>query len=106
PADPEELARKTRCNLQYVSQCKPHCETLFELHNGRLYSNRMEAERKRSEQASKNASARYSRKTYAMGSAFGSANASAIGNAASDYDSDSKKKEKHSDSKVENRSDF
>jgi uncharacterized protein YdaU (DUF1376 family) len=61
PDDDSELARKTRCSVQYVSQCKPHCQSLFELRSGRLYSRRMEAEKRRSAQASKNAKSRYSK---------------------------------------------
>jgi uncharacterized protein YdaU (DUF1376 family) len=87
PDDPEELARKTRCSLQYVLQCKRHCQSLFELHEGRLYSRRMEAEKRRSKQASKNANKRYEQKS----STFGTANGSADGIADSDYDSNSLK---------------
>lgn len=87
PDDPEELARKTRCKLQYVLQYKPHCQSLFESQNGRLYSRRMEAEKRRSEQASKNASQRYKQK----GSAVSNANGNANRTAASDSDFDSKK---------------
>jgi uncharacterized protein YdaU (DUF1376 family) len=84
PADPEELARKTRCSLQYVLQCKRHCESLFELRGGRLYSHRMEEEKRRSEQARENASKRYEQSkqsTSANGIADGSANGSANGSA-------------------------
>src|SRR5512133_508129 len=66
PDDPEELARKTRCKLQYVLQCKPQCQSLFELRDGRLFSRRMEAENKRSDQARANASQRYKQKTSAI----------------------------------------
>jgi uncharacterized protein YdaU (DUF1376 family) len=84
PADPEELARKTRCSLQYVLQCKRHCESLFELREGRLYSRRMEEEKRRSEQARENASKRYEQSkqsTSANGNANGIANGSANGSA-------------------------
>jgi uncharacterized protein YdaU (DUF1376 family) len=74
PADPEELARKTRCTLQYVLHCKPHCDPFFDLKDGRLYSRRMEEERRRSEQARANANARYKQKGFATGTADGSAN--------------------------------
>lgn len=77
PADAEELARKTRCSLQYVLQCKRHCEPLFELQDARLYSRRMEAEKQRSKQASENANKRYTPKTYANGNANGTASGSA-----------------------------
>lgn len=83
PADTEELARKTRCSLQYVLQCKRHCEPLFELQDGRLYSHRMEAEKQRSKQASENANKRYKSKASANGSANGTANGSANGTAQS-----------------------
>ena|ERR1700757_3993426 len=35
PNDPGELARKTRCDLQYVLQCKQHCDPLFDLRDGK-----------------------------------------------------------------------
>jgi uncharacterized protein YdaU (DUF1376 family) len=89
PNDPGELARKTRCDLQYVLQCKPHCDPLFDLRNGRLYSKRMEAERKRSKQASLNAHKCYEQKTCAVGTANRTANSTAERSAPSDYDSDS-----------------
>src|SRR4029077_3647609 len=89
PNDPGELARKTRCDLQYVLQCKPHCDPLFDLRNGKLYSKRMEAERKRSKQASLNAHKRYEQKICAVGTANRTANSTAERSAPSDYDSDS-----------------
>jgi uncharacterized protein YdaU (DUF1376 family) len=81
PAEPEELARKTRCSLQYVLQYKRHCQLLFELRDGRLYSRRMEEEKRRSEQARENASKRYAQSKQSSsesGSANGNANGSAI----------------------------
>ena len=83
PADAEELARKTRCSLQYVLQCKRHCEPLFELQDERFYSHRMEAEKQRSKQASENANKRYKSKTSTNGNANGSADGSANGTAQS-----------------------
>ena len=56
PAAPEEIARKTCRSLQYVLQCKRHCEPFFELQGGRFYSRRMEEEKNRSKQAGENAS--------------------------------------------------
>jgi len=79
PDNPEELARKIRRPLQYVLQCKPHCQPLFELQDGRLYSRRMQEEKLRSEQARKNANQRYNQKTCASGSANGTANGTANG---------------------------
>jgi uncharacterized protein YdaU (DUF1376 family) len=83
PADPETLARKTLRSLQYVLQCKPHCELFFELRDGRLYSRRMEEEKRRSEQARENANARYKQKSSADRSAIGFANGRANGSAIS-----------------------
>lgn len=62
PADPETLARKTLCTLQYVLQCKSHCDQFFELQDGKLYSRRMQEEKQRSEKARKNANKRYEQK--------------------------------------------
>jgi uncharacterized protein YdaU (DUF1376 family) len=59
PVDVETLARKTQCGQEYVSQFKPHCEPFFELRDGRLYSRRMEEEKRRSKQARENANRRY-----------------------------------------------
>jgi len=89
PADPEELARKTRCTLQCVLQCKRHCEPFFDLQGGRLYSLRMEEEKQRSKQARENASKRYEQRTSADGNANGSANGSAIRTAQSQSQSQS-----------------
>ena len=93
PADPEELARKTRCGLQYVLQYKSQCERLFELREGRFYSRRMEDEKRRSEQSRKNANKRYSKELTqsAERAALPIATQSAM--LRSDYDSNSKKKE-------------
>jgi len=77
PADPQELARKTRRTLQCVLQCKQHCEPFFDLQEGRFYSRRMEEEKQRSNQARENASKRYEQRTSADGNANGSANGSA-----------------------------
>ena len=62
PADAESLAHKTRCDLQYVLRWKRDCEQFFNLHDGKLYSRRMQEEKQRSEQARKNASVRYKNK--------------------------------------------
>jgi uncharacterized protein YdaU (DUF1376 family) len=74
PADPEELARKTRCNLKYVLKYKQYYEPFFELRNERLYSHRMEQEKRRSEQARANVSKRYKQTTSEIGSENGSSN--------------------------------
>jgi uncharacterized protein YdaU (DUF1376 family) len=62
PADAETLARKALCNLQYVSQYKPHCEAFFELQDGRFYSRRMQEEKRRSEKARNSANERWKQK--------------------------------------------
>ncbi len=80
PADPETLARKTLCSLQYVLQCKPHCDRFFELQDGKLYSRRMQEEKRRSDQARVNANKRYSKQT---------AVPMAVPPSDSDFDSDS-----------------
>jgi len=41
PADPEEIARLTRCKLQCVLQCHLQCQKFFRLQDGLLYSERM-----------------------------------------------------------------
>jgi uncharacterized protein YdaU (DUF1376 family) len=93
PADPEELARKTRRTLQCVLQCKRHCEPFFELHEGRLYSRRMEEERRRSDQARQNANKRYKQDRSAISTAIGSA----IGTAQSQSQSQIQRQERPSD---------
>jgi hypothetical protein len=59
PVDVETLARKTQCGWEYVSRVLPDCQPFFELREGRLYSRRMEEEKRRSEQARENANKRY-----------------------------------------------
>lgn len=97
PPDPEELARKTRRTLQCVLQCKRHCEPFFELHEGRLYSRRMEEERRRSDQARENANKRYKQESSVISTANGSATGSAIGTAQSQSQSQIRRQEKSSD---------
>jgi uncharacterized protein YdaU (DUF1376 family) len=63
PVDVETLARKTQCGQEYVSQVLPSCQPFFELRQGKLYSRRMEDEKRRSEQARENANKRYGKKT-------------------------------------------
>jgi uncharacterized protein YdaU (DUF1376 family) len=63
PADLETLARKTQCSQEYVSKFKAECEQFFELREGRLYSLRMEEEKRRSEQARKNANKRFAKQS-------------------------------------------
>jgi len=89
PNDPGELARKIRCDLHYVLQYKPHCDPLFDLRDGKLYSKRMEAEKKRSKQNSLNASERYKKKICAIGTAKRTADWITERSAPSDYDYDS-----------------
>jgi uncharacterized protein YdaU (DUF1376 family) len=83
PDDPEEIARLTRCKLQSVSHCHSQCKRFFKSRNGLLYSERMEREKAKSEQARANAGRRYRKETYAPAYANGSANGSANGNAKS-----------------------
>jgi uncharacterized protein YdaU (DUF1376 family) len=71
PNDPEELARKTRCSLNYVLKYKPYCDPFYEVKNERLYSHRMEQEKRRSEQARANVSKRYEQSTSEIGSSNG-----------------------------------
>ena len=59
PADPDEIARKTRIPAQCVSQCV----SFFDLRNGRLYSHRMEGEKARSASASASAQQRWKQST-------------------------------------------
>jgi uncharacterized protein YdaU (DUF1376 family) len=59
PVDVETLARKTQCSQEYVLRYKPQCEPFFELRDDKLYSRRMEEEKRRSKQASENANKRY-----------------------------------------------
>jgi hypothetical protein len=61
PLDPEEIARKTRLKLSYVSQHLSRCLPLFEVRDGRLYSRRMEKEKEKSAAASKSAKVRWGR---------------------------------------------
>lgn len=62
PSDPEILARKILCTVQYVQQHKKHCDPFFEVRDGKLYSRRMLEEKLRSEKARKNANKRYEQK--------------------------------------------
>ena len=81
PSDPETLAIRTVTRLQHVLQCRRYCEPFFELRDGRLFSRRMEAEKRRSEQAKDNASQRYKHKASVVGSAVTSGSGKANGNA-------------------------
>jgi uncharacterized protein YdaU (DUF1376 family) len=88
PCDVENLARKARCTMDYVSKYKSYCEPFFQLENGKLYSRRMQEEKRKSEIARNNANQRYqksksepkpeseseSERRSATGSANGSAN--------------------------------
>jgi uncharacterized protein YdaU (DUF1376 family) len=88
PVDVETLARKTQCSQQYVAQFKLQCEPFFELRDGRLYSRRMEEEKRRSQQASTNANTRY-HKQVAVQPAVPLAVPSAAPRSDSESDSDS-----------------
>jgi hypothetical protein len=77
PAEPEELSVLIRSKLHSVLLSYPLCKPFFELHDGMLFSPRMEREKKKSEQARVNAEAKKNKGTYAIGSANGSANGSA-----------------------------
>jgi uncharacterized protein YdaU (DUF1376 family) len=95
PVDPETIARKTLCTLQYVLRYKPICDRFFQLRDGKLYSRRMEEEKRKSETARNNANRRYQKQNQKpepeskskseseseRGSANGSANGNAIGSA-------------------------
>ncbi len=74
PDDAEEIARLTRCKLQDVSQCYSQCKRFFKLQDGLLRSERMEAEKAKSETARANAQRRYSKKTHPAENANGNAN--------------------------------
>jgi uncharacterized protein YdaU (DUF1376 family) len=87
PVDVETLARKTQCSQQYVSQFKPQCEPFFELRDGKLYSRRMEEEKRRSQQARANANKRFG-KQMAEQTAEPSAEQTAEPRSDSDSDSD------------------
>jgi uncharacterized protein YdaU (DUF1376 family) len=64
PADPEEIARLTRCKPQSVLQCHSQCKPLFKLQGELLFSEAMEADKAKSEAARANAEKRYSKGTY------------------------------------------
>lgn len=87
-ADPKEIARKTRLSLDYVLQCKSHCDSLFKLQDGFYISERMEREKRRSDINRTNANERYKEKTSGICTANRNANGSAIRSQTSDYDSD------------------
>ena len=59
PCDVETLARKTRCAVDYVSKYKSYCEPFFQSENGKLYSRRMQEEKRKSEIARNNVNRRY-----------------------------------------------
>lgn len=89
PADPAELARKTRRPLAFVLKYRSYYEPFFELKGGSYVSPRMEKEKRRSEVNSRNVSNRYKQTT----SEFRSTNRSTVGSdfvvPPSDSDSDS-----------------
>jgi uncharacterized protein YdaU (DUF1376 family) len=88
PVDIETLARKTQCSQEYVSKFKGKCEPFFELREGRLYSPRMEEEKRRSDQARQNAYKRFGKQS-AERSAEPVAKQTAEPRSDSDFDSDS-----------------
>jgi uncharacterized protein YdaU (DUF1376 family) len=89
PADPKELARKTRRSLEYVLQYESQCKSLFALQDGFYVSPRMEKEKRRSKVNSDNANERYKEKTSTVRSANRIANNTEIAMRRSDYDNDS-----------------
>ena len=89
PAEPKELARKTRRSLDYVLQYKSQCESLFALQDGFYISPRMERERKRSEINRANAKDRWKHKTSMVCNANGNAKLERIELPHSDNDYDS-----------------
>ena len=89
PADPKELARKTRRSLEYVLQYESQCKSLFALQDGFYVSPRMEKEKRRSKVNSDNANERYKEKTSTVRSANRIANNKEIAMRRSDYDNDS-----------------
>jgi uncharacterized protein YdaU (DUF1376 family) len=59
PAQPEEIARKARLSQGSVVKHFHQLAAFFELRDGRLYSRRMEAERKKSDAARSSANSRW-----------------------------------------------
>ena len=59
PAQPEEIARKTRIAVEKVAEHFEKLRAFFEIRCGRLYSHRMEAERQKSEAARESANRRW-----------------------------------------------
>jgi len=83
PADPAELARKTRIPISDVSECVPQCVSFFEARDGRLYSHRMEDEKRKSAAARASANHRWPQSTSGDRNANCNANCSADRNAQS-----------------------
>jgi uncharacterized protein YdaU (DUF1376 family) len=83
PQDPEEIARLTRCKLQYVLKCQSQCKQFFRSQNGLLYSVRMEAEKAKSERARASAEKRYKKEACELADGEGSANRTGNGTAKS-----------------------
>lgn len=93
PADPEEIARKTRVTPQCVSQFISQCVPFFEERDGRLYSRRMEREKTKSDLARQSAQARYTATTSATGPAKRTADRSAFRSAQKGRKADGQKAE-------------
>lgn len=88
PNNPAELARKLRCNLDYVLLYKSQCEPLFELRDTSLVSTRMESENRRSDTNRQNANDRWKQKDYEICIANGNAKSKDFALRVSDNDSD------------------
>lgn len=77
PAEPKEIARKTRLSVESVVEHLEELSRFFDLRDGRLYSRRMEVEKAKSETARRNGQKRGEQIRSANRSADGSADCSA-----------------------------
>jgi uncharacterized protein YdaU (DUF1376 family) len=69
PNDAEEIACQTQCKLQCVVDCESYWRQFFETREGRIYSRRMEDEKRRSDANKIGAEARWNKESYADRSA-------------------------------------
>jgi uncharacterized protein YdaU (DUF1376 family) len=76
PVEPEEIARKARLSFQVVAKHSEQLTPFFELRDGRLYSRRMQEEKRKSESARLGGEARGKQLRSADRSASGSADRS------------------------------
>lgn len=90
PDDQEEVARLTRCKLQYIQQCWQQCTQHFRLEGKRWISPRMEREKVKSDTARRKAETRWNKST----SVNGDAGSNASSNAGSNADSNAQKARK------------